>query len=194
MHHLLRALAALSLLSGCGGAQTEAVVTSPFTGEDAVVFEDGVDFVFDPDVLEGRWREDWSRELQQRVERADIVAVVRVATLRTDVDLDRRTTYRLIATVERELLGEPPQEEMSLVVREGEGGFESVRSNERRVLDGDFVAFVKWYQTEHESVAPHWHLSPATDPVLRRVEFLVRRRTQAEEEAQTTTRTIVHED
>jgi len=178
--------------SGCGGSSQAAVVTSPFTAEHAEVFEDGLDFVHDPDVLEGRWRDDWSSELQKRVGWADLIGVVHVRTLRTDTTPDREVTYRLIVSVERSILGSAPDEELSLVVRQGEGGFESVRTNERRILDQSFVAFIKWYQDEREEIVPHWHLAPATDPVVRRTEYLVRTRRSAEEDDER--RVIVVED
>jgi len=169
-------LVCIGLAAGCGGSYEPAVVTSPFTEEQAQVFEDGLDYVNDPTALEGRWREDWSRELQSRVSWADFIGVIHIQTLRTDTTPDHEVTYRLIGTVERSLLGEPPAEEVSLVVREGGAGFESVRNNERRVLNQNFVAFIKWYQGDNEEILPHWHLSPGTEPVLDRTQWLIRHR------------------
>src|SRR5690349_7765110 len=93
-------LAAATVLTACGGAQEPvAVVTSPFTSEHAAVFEDGLDLVRDPRVLEGQWLSSWEDEIDRRVTLSDVVALVTVRTLRTDVDLDQRRTYRLVSRV-----------------------------------------------------------------------------------------------
>jgi len=173
----------------CGSASTVVRPTSEFTAEDAQIFQDAVDFVGDPDVLEGRWREEWSNDLQSRVEAADVVAVVRVGTLRTDIDPGQVRTFRLIANARRVLLGEVPDRQLTLMVAQGQGGFETVDGNEARILDNHFVAFVKWYETPTGDVAGHWHLSPATEGVVRRVEYLAQRREPITEGR---TRTVVH--
>ena len=177
MRRLLGASAMAVGLTACGGSALQvAEVTSPFTTDQSQVFEDGVDFVADPDVLSGRWRDDWSRDFQARVAGADLIAVVHVHTLRTDTDLDRRTTFRIVAAIRELKLGEAPEDELSLPVHEGDGGFDSIESNQRRILETDFLAFIKWYTADGGRVAPHWHLSPATDPIVQRAEFLIRRR------------------
>ncbi len=163
---------------GGGGAALEASSTTPFTEEHAAVFEDGVDFVDDPTVLEGRWRDEWLEDIEQRVRLADGVYLVFIRTVRTDLDLSGRTTYRLVAETESSLFGAPPGDEISLDVTQGERGFGTVDGNERRLLDGRFVAFVKYYVAEDGRVLPHWHLSPATEGVILRVQGLIDRRSR----------------
>jgi len=185
-------LLALLAAPACGGGTTE-VHLSPFTAEHAEVFEDGVDFVADPENLEGRWREDWSRDLDRRVTWADVIAMVTIRTLRTDTDPDRQTTFRLIAEAGRELLGDIP-EEVELKVHQHEVGFGTVEGNHRQILDQEFIAFLKWYETENGDVAAHWHLSPGSDPVVSRTEYLIERRHEIPRERESIrTRTIVHE-
>lgn len=190
---LALALGCLSL--GCGSSTAPTRTISPFTAEDARFFEDGVDFVADPEALEGRWREDWSEELDGRIGLADFVGLVTVTTMRTDTDLDRHTTYRLITTVERELLGDS-DEEITLTIREGEAGFGTIAGNERRILNQPFIAFLKYYQregTEGEAgVDAHFHLSPATEGVVRRAEYLLERRRGVRRERQGRRTVIVH--
>jgi len=167
-------------LGACGGATPVARVTTPFTAEHAAVFDDGADFVARPDRLDGDWREDWDRDIQKRVTFSDIICVVTVHTLRTDTDLDRNTTYRLVAHVDRAIYGEPPEEEFSLVVREGQGGFASVDGNDRRILNKSFVAYLKWYSAESGQILAHWHLSPASQPIIDATNRLVSRRNAAQ--------------
>jgi hypothetical protein len=182
----------LLALSACGGGTTEVRI-SPFTAEHGEVFEDGLDFVADPEGLEGRWREEWSRDLDRRVTWSDVIAIVTVSTLQTSTDPDQRTTYRLVTQVGRQLLGEVPPE-VEMIVREDGTGFTTVADNTRRILDSEFIAFLKWYEPAEGGVAPHWHLSPSSDPVVSRTEYLIERRHDIprEPEFQRTT-TIVHE-
>lgn len=86
-HPFSLSVALLAFIAGCGSTahpQTIATVSSPMTAQDEAVFEDGLDMVRDPRVLEGPWLTSWEDELDQRVTRADIVALVTVRTLRTD--------------------------------------------------------------------------------------------------------------
>jgi hypothetical protein len=178
---------------GCGGpAETVAVVTGPFTPDHELVFEDGIDLVRDPRVLEGSWLEDWENELDRRVGLSDIVALVTIRTLRTYVDLDRNRTYGLVGEVDRVLFGENVGQELALVVREGHGGFGTIENNERRILDEQYIAFVKWAEEPDGSVRARWHLSPATDQVAVRVRSLLSRRRPDTEGDGTHRRVIVH--
>lgn len=194
-----RALATLTLVgtiaaTGCGAAAREIVpvVSSPFTEAHAALFDDGMDLVRDPRMLDGHYLETWEDELDQRVGEADLVAVVTIRTLRTDVDLDRRQTYRLIGHVDRAWLGEVG-EELMLAVREGQRGFALVRTNERRLLDEQYIAFVKWAEEEDGSVRARWHLSPATEQVALRVRArLEHRRNVRADDSGARRRVIIH--
>ena len=165
------------LLAACGGSSAPAVVSSPFTAEHAVLYDDGADFVDDPTILDGAWRDDWSHTLSERVGESDGVFVVRVNTVRSDVNPDREVSYRLVAETEAALRGRPPDEEWSLPV--GATGVASVEGNEARLLESRFVLFVKYYQDESGRVLPHWHLSPGSDAVIQRVEYLIGRHREA---------------
>jgi hypothetical protein len=180
LHRTVAPVVALLLgLCACGAAPPRVRPTSEFTEAKARVFEDGVDFVADPEVLEGRWLDEWERDLERRVSDADFVAIVTVETIRIDTDLDRRNTLRLLTDVQDRFFGESPGDELALVVREGAIGWGTVEGNDQRLLDNPYVAFVKWYATEDGTVLPHWHLSPSTDAVVRRVRALAERRSDA---------------
>lgn len=188
MRILLPVLVAL----GCAPALApEPVATAPLSAEEALLYENGVDHVADPEALEGRWREDWSRELDDRVSGADVVAVVTVKTLRTDTDPGRHVTYRLVLETDRQIVGEIP-DDLSLSVSEADGGFNSVDGNERRILDQSFVLFAKYELAAGNSkVTIRWHLAPATDAVVARVDYLAERRRGVERE-RPTHRVVVH--
>jgi hypothetical protein len=183
---------AAALSVGCGGAAPKPRPVTEFTERDGRLFEDGVDFVGDPEALGGRWRDEWSEHLDHRVRRADAVAIVMVRTVRTDIDLDRRSTYRLLADVEEELLGALP-EELSLTVNEQQQGFTTVQGNEERILNQPFVAFVKWYRTRSGQVEAHWHLAPASEPVLDRTAWLLEKRRDVERDRGRRS-VVVHDD
>jgi len=165
------------LLSACGAAAPVVPVGRPFSADDTRLFGDGVDFVADPTALEGRWRQEWSDDLQGRIGSADAVAMVTVHTLRTDVDPARRTTYRLIVGVDRVLLGELAGEELTLTSGEAEPGFRTVAGNDHRLLQQPFIAFLKWERGLDDATPTlRFHLSPATEAVARRVAYLLERR------------------
>jgi hypothetical protein len=165
---------ALLVAGACGGSAQQIRVTSPFTEEHATAFENGVDYIDNPTVLQGSWRASWEDDIDRRVSLADAIALVTVTTLRHDVDLDRRETYRLIAHVDQRRYGVSP-DEVALTVRQGDAGFDTVRGNEGRLLNQRFVAFLKWVEEEGRVVA-RWHLSPASERVVRRVGSLLDRR------------------
>lgn len=188
----LTAAVALTLLAACGGTQAEPerVASSPFLESHEDMFENGLDMVRDPDALDGSWLGAWQDELDNRVTHADIVALVTVRTLRTDVDLDRSETFRLIASVDRAYLGEAG-EELTLTVSESERGYGTVENNQRRLLDEQFIVFVKWQATD-EGTRARWHLSPATEAVAIETRRLLASRRQVRQNDGTRRTVVVH--
>lgn len=170
---LLSTLALLSASCGGGIAELEVNVT-PFTAEHELLFENGLDMVRDPEALGGNWFTTWERELDARITHADVVALVTVRAVRTDTDLERRDTFRLVNRVDRTYLGDL-DEEVTLSVAESEAGYGTVETNERRLLDAQFIAFIKWQDGE-SGVRSRWHMSPATEAVAIRVRDLLRTR------------------
>ena len=178
------------LLVACGGSQAGEVTVTPFTTEHEPAFENGLDMVRDPVILDGSWLRTWEEELDRRVTLADAVALVTVVAVRTDTDLDRRDTLRLVTQVETEYFGEL-EDEVTLSVIEGEPGYGTVEANERSVLNARFVAFVKWQREQDGSVRARWHLSPATEALAVRVRSLLRSRRQVADESDGTRRVVV---
>lgn len=194
--HVLAGLAPLGLalvgLASCGSSAPRIVVT-PMTGAQAAVFENGIDYIDDPALLEGNWLETWEQEIDLRVRSSDVVAYVRITTMRTDTDLERNETHRLVAHIDTLRLGDGIEEgsELELVVREGDPGFDTVHNQDRRILNQRFAAFVKWTQeSEGMPIVGRWHLSPASERVVRRVNSLVEARRAPTEDRR---RIIVHD-
>lgn len=175
-------LAALVLyggaLSGCGASAATIVVT-PMTADDEIAFENGLDFIDDPTLLEGSWLDSWQQDIERRVQLSDAIALIRVATVRTDTDLEHRDTYRLLATVEQVRIGTGVPDEITLVAREGDPGFGTIQENDERVLNQRFIVYLRWTRNEAGTLIPRWHLSPAGERVIARVNTLVELRRTA---------------
>ena len=168
-------LALLLVATGCGGS-TKSVVVVDFKPGDEEIFDNAIDLVADPAIVEGAWSGDFER----RVDRADVIAVVEIETLSSDIDLDRRATYRLSAKLSETIKGKSVRD-LVLRVRDDQPGFDTVRANEERLLRDRFVAFIKWQRGAASGERmPRWHLSPASSRVKNKVAFLLRGGTQTE--------------
>jgi hypothetical protein len=163
-------LSSVLCLAACAkGTPAPAAPVAPLTAEQAMAFDDGVDFVATLQGLEGKWREDWDRDLQTRVGAANLVALVTVRTLRTDTNPEQQVTYRLVAQVDRELVGTPGRgDELELAVSAHELGFSSVHENIGRITDHQYVAYVKAGPD-----GASWHLSPASAEVVSETESVI---------------------
>jgi hypothetical protein len=177
-------------LAACGGAAKKANY-APATPEQLRVFEHGVDFVAALEGIEGRWREDWDRELSERVGAADFIGVVRIETLLTETDPEQVVTHRLVGRVTRTIAGEADKT-LELRVREGESGFPTVHDNVTRIQAREFVAYVKWYRDDNGERAAHFHLSPNSEPVVSETEKVVGLRKESASEDAEGGRTTVY--
>jgi hypothetical protein len=172
------ALVALAV-AACGPAPVAVRVTSPTTELELRVFDHGVDFVDDPEILAGQWRRNWGDELQARVGSADVIMLTRVNSAQATRIPDVGPSYRLDVAPSGTLFGD--LSDVDLVSAEDHPGYSSIDRNQSRLLAGDFVLFVKWYRADDGSIDAHWHLSPASEAVVSRVRFLVGSRRTAPE-------------
>jgi hypothetical protein len=166
-------LSSVLCLAACAkSTPAPAAPVAPLTAEQVKAFDDGIDFVATLHGLEGKWRDDWDRDLQTRVGAANLVALVTVRTLRTDTDPEQQVTYRLVAQVDRELVGKQNTrrdgEELELAVSADELGFSSVHENIGRITDHQYVAYVKAGPD-----GASWHLSPASAEVVSETESVI---------------------
>jgi hypothetical protein len=186
-------LLALASIAGCGSATPQVVVT-PMTPEGETAFDNGLDFIDDPSLLEGSWLDAWESDVEHHVALADVIAVVRITTVRRDTDLEHHDTYHLVAQMVNVRYGSL-EGDLSLSSREGEGGFGTLVGNDDRLLQppadhpDHFLLYVKWTQSESGGLVPRWHLSPAGTGVVQRVNSLIEMRRQSGEERR---RIIVH--
>ena len=165
----------LMLSVGCGASASTSKVPSPFTEEDAEIFDNAVDFIESPDMLRGDWGNDLLYRLQRRVDRSDLIAVIRVPVLNTNTNLDRERAYHLDVAVEKRLRGNPP-DHLALRVGEEERGFGSIRSAEERILSERFLVFLKWtWDPVEEQRTARWHLSLASEAMQTTVSSMLGR-------------------
>lgn len=169
---LLAASLGVSVVAGCGAAAPRVEIT-PLTSEHEHLFENGADMIGNPDLLSGSWLTTWQRELDRRVELADAIGIVEIATIRQDIDLERHETYRLVGHVIERRTG-ALGDDVSLVTREGETGFPTVDGIANQILNQRFVVFVKWTGDAAQPVA-RWHIAPATEAVIQRADRRIRR-------------------
>ena len=167
MRALIAAIACWGI--GCAGA-TSNVPASDFRPSDASLFDQAVDRVAAPVTVDG----ELSGVFEHRVVRSDFIAVVRVASLSSDW-VKRQSAYRLTVKIKERLKGSSPKE-LVLIVHDDEPGYQSVKSNEDRLLRDSFVAFLKWEKQAgaSERIA-HWHLSPNSDAVRQKIDHLLSR-------------------
>jgi len=163
---LIAAIACWGL--GCAGAASNMPITD-FRESDVVLFDNAVDLVAEPAIVEGE-----SGAFERRVARADLVASIRVQSLHSEF-VKRRSAYRLTLKVKDRLKGESTRE-IELRVRDDEPGYRSVEINEDRLVHDPFIAFIKW-EADPQSSEPiaHWHLSPDSEAVRDKVEYVLRR-------------------
>lgn len=162
-------LAALS--AGCASAGGGPSITvRTFTPELARYFDDAADFIEDVDALGGRVASDWRRQVRGLSAESDLIVAVRIETVTLGDDNATSRAYRLTAAATREpLVGVLPSDRrVDLRVTEGENGFNAIHQNDQRLQSRSFLLFVRWYEEEGVRRA-HWHLSPETEALTRRV-------------------------
>ena len=153
---------------GCAAVAANAPA-SAFRPSDAALFDNAVDTVANPAIVEG----EWSGAFERRVARADLIAQVRVQSLSSEL-IKRRSAYRLDVKVRDRLKGSSTRE-LALRVSDDVPGYRTVQVNEDRLLEDSFIAFVKWEAdpAASEPIA-HWHLSPDTGAVRDKIEYVLR--------------------
>lgn len=162
-------LAALS--TGCASASNgPAITVRGFTPELGRYFDDSADFIEDVDALGGRVASDWRRQVRGLAAESDLIVAVRVETVTLGDDNATSRAFRLTAVASRDPITGvlPADRRVDLRVTEGENGFNGVRQNEQRLQARTFLLFVRWYEEDGIRRA-HWHLSPETDALTRRV-------------------------
>ncbi|MDB4975662.1 MAG: hypothetical protein JWN48_4003 [Myxococcaceae bacterium] len=153
---------------GCASHKAAPTAVTPLSPAEAKAFDRGVDFVATLEGLDGRWRSDWDQDLQVRIGSAQLIAAVTISTTRTDSDPSQRVTYRLVAHVERELVGRDEDKEIELPSTPDDPGYTTVQDNLQRISDDKGVQYLVYLKDGADG--PAWHLSPASPAVLTETE------------------------
>ncbi|MDP3276117.1 MAG: hypothetical protein Q8Q09_13035 [Deltaproteobacteria bacterium] len=144
--------------------------SSPFSAEHALLFDDSVDYLSSLDDLGGRLAADFTTQLNSLSRTADLVAVCRIETVTVSLDPDGSQSIRLTAAVTEILRGTAPEERrVSLRVAQGQPGYNTVSGRQERLQTGSWILFVKWYTDSEGALRAHWHLSPQSPSLERRV-------------------------
>lgn len=160
-----------ALSAGCARSNNAPTIpVRPFAPELSRYFDDAADFIEDVDTLGGRVASDWRRQVRGLSAESDLIVAVRIETVTLGDDNATSRAYRLTAAAVRDPLAGtlPSDRRVDLRVTEGENGFNAIHQNEQRVQSRNFLLFVRWYDDEGTRRA-HWHLSPETDALTRRV-------------------------
>lgn len=161
-----------ALGGGCASTGTRGadVTTRPFTPELGRYFDDAADFIEDVDALGGRVASDWRRQVRGLAAESDLIVAVRIETVTLGDDNATTRAFRLTAAATRDPIRGtlPGDRRIDLRVTEGEVGFNGIQQNEQRLQARTFLLFARWYDDEGTARA-HWHLSPETDALTRRV-------------------------
>lgn len=158
---------------------------APWEPELAQFFDDAADFIEDPGDLQGNWATGYQGELRGRVDESDLICRVHITTINEDISVDGHRRKHLLARVTSVLRGDsPPEDRLHLTVDEGSAGFDAVDRAERRLFNGRYVAFVRWYEDEDGQVRSHWHLSPNSSAVIDMVRGAITEREEAVPEPQ----------
>lgn len=160
------------LLAGamaCGGSST-LPEPGEFTPEHAQLFDDGVDLIEDPDALQGAWKSDFEIELDRRAAEADLIVSGKITTLRVEQDPEQRSTFHLLFHNAVTMKGETSESELALASREGAAGYGSVQQHGERLLERNFVAFIRYARDETGARVAHFHLSVPSPLVTQTVE------------------------
>ena len=132
-----------------------------------MLFDDGVDLIEDPDALQGRWKDEWERELDDRIAQSDFVSTGAVKTIRVEVNPEGRESYHLTFEVDRNLKGNAPRGQISLSSRGGASGYASLDQYRERMLNRELVAFVRYAKEQSGAVVTHFHLAPPSEAIKR---------------------------
>jgi len=174
---LVLTLSALLLAAGCGGGFK---VGSPWNPNESRFFDDGIDLIKQPSKLGGEWAYNHEEELDARVNLGDLTCLVSVLTVQTTTDLDGKEAKRIEAQVTEVFYGNTPTEKIVLQSSKDSLGYPLIVRHERH-LTGEFLAFIRWFDREDGSLGHHFHLSPSSLEMRKKVQAMIDKRKEEEE-------------
>jgi hypothetical protein len=174
---LVISLAAVLLAAGCGGGFK---VGSPWNPNEARFFDDGIDLIKQPSKLGGEWAYNHEEELDARINLGDLTALVSVLTVQTTTDIEGKEAKRIEAQIVEEWYGKSPTETVFLQSSKASLGYPLILRHERH-LTGKFLVFIRWFDEEDGSLGHHFHLSPASTEMRKKVQGMIDKRREEEE-------------
>jgi hypothetical protein len=159
---------AFAMLIGCSVDRqaSRPVALARLTPDDAVLFDDS----FSPEVLGiGTGRPDADPDLAGRVERADSVLLVRVATVTSDTDGTALGYQLVLQPVAPSLAGAPAPEPISIAVPPTSASYGFLKTADMALVGGHYVLFWRRFG-EDGRVVLHWHATADTPEMRRAVE------------------------
>lgn len=170
MRWLARSFCFALLLASCGGSGVHSgAVSGPLLEGDEALFDGGVEYVDDPEKLTGRWRDDWHRELGERIERSDAIFRGEVSSTRVGVDGEGHRFVDIRFEVEEVYLGKTRG---AVEVRSSarDPGHRTIERRADSLFGEEFLVFVKWVR-EEDRVRGRFHLVTASRSVVSAVGF-----------------------
>ena len=150
------------LSAACGTAPPvrTLVPSQPWSESLSEVFDDGFDFVSPLRSIMGTgWFEEYARQLERRLEEADVVAVVELRMIAPAEE--GRSSGGIDVEVVESLAGEAVRGDVLRLDAAGGSAGERIEAEEARIREiGRFVAYVRLYADELGATRSHWHLSP----------------------------------
>jgi hypothetical protein len=159
---------ALALPTGCSVNRqaSRPVALARLTPDDAVLFDDS----FSSEALGiGTGRPDADLNLAGRVERADSVLPVRVATVTSDTDGTALGYQLVLQSVAPPLAGSPATDPITIAVPPTSASYGFVRASDMALVGGRYVLFWRRFG-EDGRVVVHWHAAADTPEMRRAVE------------------------
>ena len=172
-------LSLLFCVTGCGG--TAFKTGKVWDPNEAPFFDDGVDVVEDLSSLSGKWAFEQEKDLDGRVQLADLVAKVEILSVRTSSDFDVDTGKRIEIQIKNILYGSSPTEKFALVSTKDSPGHELIIRYENRLV-GSFFLYARWFEGQDGTILHHFHLSPVSAQMEAEINKRIEKRKRQEEE------------
>lgn len=167
----LLAAALAALLAACSPPKPASGPTRPlseWTGEEAQLLDDGIDIGAIPLGDASPGRDETSEGLiPRRMDSSDAVVLGKVIAVSSEPNGENKKRFRLeIASIEL-LSGKPLEGNVVLKVEPNAPSYGTIRAVDTHLIGRKLVVFVRQYAADDggEPVT-HYHLSPATKPVL----------------------------
>jgi hypothetical protein len=170
---LLAAMLLSPTFAACNGHQATAHgpvrPVSEWTGDEADLFDDGVDVGAFPLPGASEGHDDRNDgKIPNRVDTADGVVIAKVIGVSSEPVGDKNR-YRLELVIEGDpLAGAKPDSPFTLKIEPGTPAFGTVRSQEGQLIGKRLVVYFRRYANEEGGDEPitHFHLSPSSERVL----------------------------